>query len=127
MRSTDARSLFKADAAFEAIFGTLLVTGTVGGVLTRSDMPVAQTVIICAGISFLLASVSQLVYFINSPRRVLLELAIGNAAMATAGLIWLFAGQHFSVTGANLLSVAIAWKLAISLLQTRSLRPKPVR
>lgn len=128
MRSTaDTRSLFKADAAFEAIFGTLLVAGAISDVLTRSDIPVAQTVIMCVGISFLLASASQLGYFINSPRRVLLELAIGNAGMATAGLVWLFADQRFSVAGATLLSVAIAWKLTIGLLQTRSLRPQPLR
>jgi hypothetical protein len=78
MRSTgDTRSLFKADAAFEATLGTLL------------------------------------------------ELAIGNAGMATAGLIWLFVDHRFTVTGATLLSVAIAWKLAIGFLQARSLRPAP--
>jgi hypothetical protein len=128
MRSTaDTRSLFKADAAFEAIFGTVLVIGALGDVLTRSDAPVAQTVILCVGISFLLASASQLVYFINSPRRVLLELAIGNAGMAAAGLIWLLVDHRFSVAGATLLCVAIAWKLAIGLLQTRSLRPEPLK
>lgn len=127
MRSAaDTRSLFKADAAFEAIFGALLVAGALGRMLTTSDIPVGQTVIICAGIIFLLASASQLVYFINSPRRVLLELAAGNAGMAMAGLVWLLVGQRFSVTGAAILSMAIAWKLAIALLQTRSLRPRPI-
>jgi hypothetical protein len=128
MRSTaDTRSLFKADAAFEAIFGTLLVTGALSEALTGSDIPVAETVVICAGISLLLASASQFVYFVNSPRRVLLELAIGNAGMGMAGLIWLFVSHGFSATGATLVSVAIAWKLAIALLQTRSLRPNPVQ
>ncbi len=128
MTSTaDTRSLFKADAAFEAIFGTVLIIGALAGALSGSDIPVGRTVIILIGISFLLASASQLAYFINSPRRVLLELAVGNAAMATAGLIWLLADHRFSVTGAALLLVAIAWKLAIALLQTRSLRPEPVR
>lgn len=126
MRSTaNTRSLFKADAAFEAIFGAALVTGALSNILTTSDIPVAQTVILCVGISFLLASASQLIYFINSPRRVLLELAIGNAGMATAGLIWLSADHRFSVAGATLLSVAVAWKLAIGALQTRSLRLEP--
>jgi hypothetical protein len=128
MRSTiDTRRLFKADAAFEATFGLLLIAGALGGVITRSDVPVARTVTICAGISLLIAAASQLVYFINSPRRVLLELALGNAAMATAGLIWLVLDHRFSVTGATLLSVAIAWKLGIALLQTRSRKPQPLR
>lgn len=127
MKSTaDTRSLVRADAAFEAIFGTVLVAGALAGVLSRSDIPIGRTVLICIGISFLLASASQLAYFINSARRVQLELAIGNAGMATAGLIWLIADHRFSVTGATLLSVAIAWKLAIALLQTRSLRPEPL-
>jgi hypothetical protein len=128
MRSTAVtRSLFKADAAFEAIFGTVLVTGALSDVLTRSDIPVGQTVILCVGASFLLASASQLVYFVNSPRRVLLELAIGNVGMATAGLTWLLADHRFSIAGATLLCVAIAWKLAIGLLQTRSLRPEALQ
>jgi hypothetical protein len=122
MRSTgQTRSLLKADAAFEAIFGTVLVTSAVSDALTRSDIPVGRTVILCVGASFLIASASQVLYFVNSPRRVLLELAIGNAAMAAAGLAWLLADHRFSAAGATLLSVAIAWKLAIGLLQTRSL------
>ena len=75
----------------------------------------------------LLASASQLIYFINAPRRVLVELALGNGAMAAAGLIWLGVDHGFSAAGAALLSVAIAWKLTIGLLQTRSLKPRALQ
>ena len=117
------RSLFRADAKFEATLGTLLIAGALGDVLTSADVPVGPAVIVGAGASFLLASASQLIYFINAPRRALLELAVGNCAMGAAGLIWLGVDHGFSATGAALLSVAIAWKLAIGLLQMRSLKP----
>jgi hypothetical protein len=117
------RSLFRADAMFEATLGALLLAGALGDVLTTADIPVGPAVIIGAGVSFLLASASQLIYFVNAPRRVLLELAVGNCAMGAAGLIWLGVDHGFSAPGAALLSVAIAWKLAIGLLQMRSLKP----
>ena len=121
------RSLFRADAMFEATLGALLLAGALGDVLTNADIPVARAVIIAAGASLLLASASQLIYFINAPRRVLRELAVGNSALAAAGLIWLGLDHGFSTAGAALLSVAIAWKLAIGLLQTRSLKPRALQ
>jgi hypothetical protein len=121
------RSLFRADAVFEATLGSLLLAGALGDVLTNADVPVGRAVVAGAGVSFLLASASQLIYFINAPRRVLLELAVGNCAMAAAGLIWLGVDQGFSAAGAALLSAVIAWKLAIGLLQTRSLGPGALR
>lgn len=127
MRShADARTLFKADAGFEAIFGSLLLAGAIAGFIARGDVPVARGVILLAGIAFLAASVSQLAHFINAPRRVLLELAVGNAAMAAAGLTWLLLDRRFSAAGATLLAAAIAWKLAIGMLQTRSLLRKTI-
>lgn len=121
--SAHTRSLFKADAAFEATLGAVLLVGASSGVLTSSDIPVGEAVIIGAGASLLLASASQLVYFIGRPRRVLLELAVGNAAMAAAGLVWLSLDHGFSATGAAIISLASAWKMAIGLLQTHSLKP----
>lgn len=121
--SATTRSLFRADAIFEASLGALLLAGALADVLTNADIQVGRAVIIAAGASFLLASASQLIYFINAPRRVLLELAVGNCAMAAAGLIWLGLDHGFSAAGAAIVSVAVAWKLAIGLLQTRSLRP----
>jgi hypothetical protein len=116
------RSLFRADAMFEAMLGALLLAGALARVLTRADVPVGRAVIIAAGVSFLIASASQVVYFINAPRRVQLELAVGNVAMAAAGMIWLGVDRGFSAAATALLSVAIAWKLAIGVLQTRSLK-----
>jgi hypothetical protein len=55
-------------------------------------------------------------------RRVLLELAVGNVAMAAAGVVWLRLGHGFSSAGATLTSLAIAWKMTIGTAQTRSLR-----
>ncbi|HEX4563356.1 MAG TPA: hypothetical protein VH115_02780 [Solirubrobacteraceae bacterium] len=115
------RSLFKADAGFEAVFGSMLLAGATAGFLTGGDIPVARTVILWSGIAFLIASASQLAYFINARRRVLLELAVGNAAMGAAGAIWLALDRGFSLPGAALVAAAIAWKLAIGVLQTRSL------
>jgi hypothetical protein len=124
----DTRSLFKADASFEAVFGSLLLAGAIAGFVTGGDIPIARTAVACAGIAFLLASASQFLYFINAPRRVLLELAAGNAAMAAGGVAWLVLDGRFSAAGATFVTAAIAWKLAIGVLQTRSLRrPAPSR
>jgi hypothetical protein len=128
MRSTpDTRTLFKADAGFEAALGIVLVLGTGVAWFTGSDFTVPTAIVTGAGVAFLLASASQISYFINSPRRVLLELAVGNAGMALAGVIWLIAARGFSTTGAVILSIAIAWKLAISSLQLRSLTGPRIR
>jgi hypothetical protein len=119
--------LFKADAGFEAALGIVLVLGTGVAWFTGSDFTVPTAIVTGAGVAFLLASASQISYFINSPRRVLLELAVGNAGMALAGVIWLIAARGFSTTGAVILSIAIAWKLAISSLQLRSLTGPRIR
>jgi hypothetical protein len=123
MRSlADVRPLFRADAGFEAVFGSLLIAGAGAGIIAASDIPVARGVIVLGGIAFLGASASQLFYFVKAPRRILLELAVGNAAMAVAGLTWLLLDRGFSTGGATLLAAASAWKLAIGLIQVRSLR-----
>jgi hypothetical protein len=119
-RTADVRFLFKADAAFEAGLGLLLAVGGGSGWPTGSDFPVTRGVLIAAGAAFLLASASVLLYFVRGPRRVLRELAAGNAAMASAGLIWLIAAQGFSATGTAILAVAVAWKFVIGALQLRS-------
>jgi hypothetical protein len=117
----DTRSLFKADATFEAIYGAALFAGAAAGVLARGDIPVAHAVVLTTAVAFLLASASQFAYFINGPRRVLMELAIGNAGMAVAGLIWLGFDRRFSATGATVLAIGCVWKLSIGALQARSL------
>ena len=115
------RSLFKADAGFELLFGSMLAAGAAAGWLTHADAPVPPGVIAAAGVAFVLAGASQFAYFIRSPRRVQLELAAGNTAMALAALAWLLAAKGFSTTGALIVSAAAAWKLAIGSLQLRSL------
>jgi hypothetical protein len=127
MRSPlDVRALFRADATFEAAFGSLLAVGAVVGLLAAGDIPLSRTLVFSGGIAFLAASTSQFVYFIRSPRRVLLELAAGNVAMAAAGLTWLALGGHFSTAGVTLVAAASAWKLAIGALQGRSLMRTPL-
>jgi hypothetical protein len=118
--TVDTRSLFRADATFEAIYGLALLAGVATGVLSRGDIPVAHAVVLATAVSFLLASASQFAYFINGPRRVLMELAIGNVGMAVAGAIWLGVDHGFSGTGAAALSIGCVWKLSIGTLQARS-------
>jgi hypothetical protein len=119
---TQVRSLFRLDAAFEVTLGLLLIVG--GGLswLTGSDFPVSVSLLIAAGAAFLLGGASTLLYFVRAPRRVLFELAVGNGAMASAGLVWLLADNGFSVAGTSVLAVAVAWKFAISALQLSSIR-----
>jgi hypothetical protein len=122
MTPSNVRSLFKADAVFEATLGVLLVVGGGSSWLTRGDLPVSRGLLIAAGAGFLVASVTMLLYVARAPRRVLLELAVGNAAMAFAGVVWLIAAHGFSATGGAILAVAITWKFVISGLQLRSMR-----
>jgi hypothetical protein len=60
-------------------------------------------------------------YFVRAPRRVLLELAVGNAGMALAGLVWLIADQRFSSAGTSILITVVAWKFATSVVQLDSI------
>jgi hypothetical protein len=118
----DIRSLFRLDAAFEAALGLVLVVGGGVGWLTGSDFPVGRGLLIAAGAAFLGGSASVVLYFVRAPRRVLLELALGNGAIASAGLVWLMADRGFSTAGTSILVIAVAWKSAISALQLDSIR-----
>jgi hypothetical protein len=120
--TSNLRSLVKADAVFEATLGLVLLVGGVSSSLTRSDIPLSRGLIIASGASFLLASASQLLYFVRAPHRVLLLLAVGNAAMAVAGLIWLIADRGFSAAGLVIVAAAVAWKTVISSMQLRAAR-----
>jgi hypothetical protein len=53
---------------------------------------------------------------------VLVELSVGNAAMAAGALAWLITDTGFSTAGLTILGTFVAWKAAISMLQLRSLR-----
>jgi hypothetical protein len=99
----------------------MLVIGAATDWLTGRDFPVSPGVIAAFGIGFLLAGASQFGYFIRGPRRVLLELAAGNAAMGFAGLTWLILSGHFSTAGAAILGATSAWKIGIGALQIRAL------
>lgn len=119
--SHDIRALSRIDAGFEAALGTVLNLGGALGWLTGADFPVDPGVIIGVGCSLLAASVSTVLYFApRAPRRVLLELALGNAVMAAGGLVWLLADRGFSTLGAVVLGVFVVWKASISTLQLRS-------
>jgi hypothetical protein len=115
------QALVRADAEFEAILGSLLVIGAGASWLTAKELPVSRIAIAAVGAGFLLASASQFVYFVHRPRRILLELAIGNAAMGFAGLLWLILSRGFSTGGIAIVSGSCLWKCAIGILQIRSL------
>jgi hypothetical protein len=117
-----ARSLFRADAVFELGLGSVLTAAGAFGWLSASDIPVSRGVVIGAGAAFLAGGASVLGYFVRAHRRVLLELAVGNAALACAGLVWLVADRGFSGLGVAIVSVFIGWKTAISGLQLAALR-----
>jgi hypothetical protein len=118
----DIRQLFKIDAAFELTLGLVLALGGAAGLLTGSDFPIGRGLLIAAGAAFLLGGASTALYFVRARRRVLLELALGNGAMASAGLAWLLADRGFSSAGTAILLAAVAWKFAISTLQVGSTR-----
>lgn len=116
------RSLFRLDAAFEVTLGLALSVGTGLGWLTGSDFPASRALLVVAGVAFLLGGASTLFYFVHSPWRVLRGLALGNGAMAGAGLVWLLADHGFSAAGTSILAGGVAWKFAIAALQLRSIR-----
>jgi hypothetical protein len=117
------RALVKADGRFELGYGSLLTIGAVVDWLNGGAIPVSRGVTIAAGISFLAAGASQLLYFVRvRRRRVMIELAVGNIAMATAGLVWLLADHGFSTAGGLILAGGGTWKAVIGELQLQSLR-----
>lgn len=124
---SSARTLVKADGSFELGYGAVVIVLVVTGVIAGRDLTVSTTVLVAVAVSFLVAGASQLVYFFRAPRRVLYELAIGNAGMAIAGLAWLIASRGFAFAGVLVVSVGIAWKIAIGVLQLRSLRARTMQ
>lgn len=124
MSATDQiRSRYKFDAAYEAVLGLGLTLGTAVGWGGHSAMPLSRGVILGLGVSFLAASLSSVVYFApRAPFRVLLKLALGNAAMAVGALGWLIADHRFSAIGRLVLGTFVVWKTAIASLQLAGLR-----
>ena len=111
--------LAKVDALFEGVLGVVLLAAAVTGALDGSDFPwpVGTAVLLIAGWALL-----TLCGLIWSGRAGLRALAIGNAASAIAGLVWLIAADGWSTAGTVLVGVTVAGLAVLAAAQAATLR-----
>ena len=111
--------LVKLDALFEGVLGTVLLLAVVTGALGGSDFPhpVGTAVLLLAG--WVLLTLCGLIW---SGRLGLRALALGNAAGAVLGLVWLLAGEGWSAAGAAIVGAIVGALAVLAAAQAATLR-----
>ena len=111
--------LVRLDALFEGVLGVVLLLAAVTGALDGSDFPrpVGTVVILLAG--WLLLTLCGLIW---SGRVGLRALALGNAAGALLGLLWLLAADGWSAAGAAIVGVTVGALAVLAAAQAATLR-----
>jgi hypothetical protein len=110
--------LAKIDAIFEGVLGIVLLLAAATGALDGSDFPwVGAAVLLIVG--WLLLMLCGLIW---SGRVGLRALALGNAASAVGGLVWLLAADGWSTAGATVVAVAAAALAVLAAAQAATLR-----
>ena len=111
--------LVRLDAIFEVVLGAVLLSSAATGVLDGSDFPrpVGNIVLLIAGLALVVLG-----FAIWRGRLGLRELALGNAAGAIAGLVWLVAVSGFSAAGTAVVALTVACLAALAAAQAATLR-----
>jgi hypothetical protein len=111
--------LVKVDALLEGVLGLALLVAAATGVLDGSDFPhpVGRAVLLVAGWALL-----TLCGLIWAGRIGLRTLAVGNAASALAGLVWLLSADSWSTAGAVLVGGTVAALAVLAAAQGATLR-----
>src|SRR5262245_12293174 len=114
----EPRTVLRADAAFEAVLGLVLIAGALTGGLDASDFPspVRRAVLVVVGLLLLL-----LAWVVWSGRIGVAPLAVGNALTAVLGLVWLFTGSGFSTVGAVVVAVTVGALAVLAIVQAVTL------
>ena len=111
--------LVRLDAIFEVVLGAVLLSSAATDVLDGSGFPrpVGTVVLLVASLALVVLGVA-----IWCGRLGLRELALGNAAGAIAGLVWLVAVSGFSGAGAAVVAVTVACLAGLATAQAATLR-----
>jgi hypothetical protein len=111
--------LVRLDALFEGVLGVILLLAGVTGALDASDFPrpVGTVVLLLAG--WLLLMLCGLIW---SGHVGLQALALGNAAGALLGLLWLLAAGGWSAAGAAIVGVTVGALAVLAAAQAATLR-----
>ena len=111
--------LVRLDALFEGVLGVVLLLAATTGALDGSDFPrpVGTAVLLLAGWALLM-----LCGLIWSGRIGLRALALGNAAGAALGLLWLLAADDWSAAGAVVVGVTVGALAVLAAAQAATLR-----
>jgi hypothetical protein len=111
--------LVKVDALLEGVLGVVLLVAAATGALDGSDFPhpVGKAVLLVAGWALL-----TLCGLIWAGRIGLRALAVGNAAAALAGLVWLLSADGWSTAGAVLVGGTVAALAVLAAAQAATLR-----
>jgi hypothetical protein len=115
----DAKTVVRADAAFEDALGLALVVAGATGALGAADFPhpVGRAFVVAVGA--VLLGVAVLLW---SGRVSLAPLAAGNVLTAIAAIAWLGFGSGFSAAGAAVLAATAAGLVALAAVQVATLR-----
>ena len=115
----DARTMVRADAAFEAGLGIALLIGVAAGGFGADDFPspVGSAVLAAVGVLLLLVACA-----LWRGAMALTALALANLATAVAALVWLAADSGFSAAGAAVVAATAGILVCLSLAQAAALR-----
>lgn len=111
--------LVQVDALFEGLLGVVLVLCAATGALDESDFPAPVGTVVLLLVGWALLTLCGLIWtgWIG-----LRELALGNAAAAGGGLVWLLLADGWSTAGATLVAVTVAVLAVLAAAQAATLR-----
>jgi hypothetical protein len=100
--------IVKADAAFEALLGVVLIVAGATGALDAADFPhpVGGPLVVAAGV--VLLPLALIIWRLPPAPETLRALALGNVAAALLGAIWLALASGFSAQGAAVTAATVA-------------------
>jgi hypothetical protein len=109
--------IVRADAAFEALLGVVLIVAGATGALDAADFPhpVGRPLIVATGV--VLLPLAFVIWRLPPRAETLHALALGNIATALLGAIWLALASGFSAQGAAVTGATVAILACLSLAQ----------
>jgi hypothetical protein len=111
--------LVRIDALFEGVLGLVLLLCGATGALGAPDFPSPVGTVVLLLVGWALLTLCGLIWagWIG-----LRELAIGNAAAAVAGFVWLLAADGWSAAGATVVGITVVALAILAAAQAATLR-----
>ena len=109
--------IVRADAAFEALLGVVLIVGVSTGALDSADFPhpVGRPLIVATGV--VLLPLALVIWRLPPAPETLRALALVNMLTALLGALWLVLASGFSAQGAAVTGAAVVILACLALAQ----------